>query len=327
MRILIAEDSAVYTHLLGSLLTAWGYEVETVSNGEDALVALVSAGAPQLAILDWSMPRASGIKVCRQVRASKSKHYTYILLLTGHTEKEDLIQAFEAGVDDYLTKPFNDRELEARLRAGRRIVALHDNLVSISDTLRHQACHDALTGIWNRAAILDFLKRQLARADREGNSPVSVILADVDHFKQVNDSYGHLAGDVVLRETAQRIRRGIRSYDGAGRYGGEEFAIVLPGCSFEDAVKRADQMRSALAANPIEGFAAPIAVTVSMGVATATRPADLDRVLAAADGALYQAKANGRNRVEVALDLPAVSPHQSEEECRPGRQDGEGFLV
>ncbi len=304
MRILIAEDSPVYTRLLRGLLTGWGYEVQSVSNGEDALLALAVAGAPQLAVLDWSMPKASGIKVCRQLRAAKLKHYTYILILTGNCDRDNLIQAFEAGVDDYLTKPFNDRELEARLRAGRRIIALQESLIAIGESLRHQACHDALTGVWNRAAVLDFLRRQLARADREGNSPVTVIMADLDHFKVVNDTYGHLAGDAVLRETARRFRASIRTYDGVGRYGGEEFVMVLPGCGLEDALIRADQIRAAIAGFPVEGTASPIPVTVSMGVATAVRESELDSVMAAADSALYEAKRNGRNRVEAALGPP-----------------------
>lgn len=308
MKVLLAEASPVYTRMLTCLLTDWGYEVTAVANGDDALSVLRSLTAPQLAILDWSIPGASGIKVCREVRSAISKHYIYILLLTVHREKEHLLQAFEAGVDDFLTKPFNDQELEARLRAGRRIIGLQDNLISISETLRPQACHDALTGIWNRRAILDFLERQLARAEREGNTPVAVILADIDHFIEVNDRLGHPAGDCVLRETAQTIRSSIRSYDGVGRYGGEEFVIVLPGCKLEDAAMRAEQIRGALATRQIAGVAAPVSISVSMGVACASRAADLSRVLAAADDALYQAKQSGRNRVRTALQLPPDDP-------------------
>ena len=313
MKVLLAEDSPVYKRMLTNLLTDWGYEVTAVTNGDDAASELRSLSAPQMAILDWSMPGSSGIKVCREVRSAGAKHYTYILLLTAHRDKEHLIEAFEAGVDDYLTKPFNDLELEARLRAGRRIVGLQDNLISISDTLRHQACHDGLTGIWNRRAILEFLERQLARAEREGNSPVSLILADVDHFKQVNDSYGHLAGDAVLRETAQTIRKSIRSYDGVGRYGGEEFVIVLPGCRLPDAVVRAEEIQRTLSNQNIAGAAAPFSISVSMGVACAGGMPAMEQLLRQADIALYQAKKKGRNRVEVAYDLSTDASNRSEE--------------
>lgn len=314
MKVLLAEDSPVYTRMLTTLLTGWGYEVSAVSNGDDALAALRSPAPPQLAILDWSMPGASGIKVCRELRGTNLSRYTYVLLLTAHTDRERLLRAFEAGADDFLTKPFNDQELEARLRVGRRIVGLQDNLISISETLRHQACHDALTGIWNRRAILDFLERQLARARREGNSPVSVIVADIDHFKQVNDRHGHLAGDSVLRETAQTIRGSIRSYDGVGRYGGEEFVIVLPGCKLEDAAMRAEQIRGSLAGRQVAGVAAPLTISVSMGVACGGSPDDLNRLLAAADEALYKAKEAGRNRVHVALQLPPLPPETKKDD-------------
>lgn len=306
MRILIAEDSPVYTHLLQGLLTGWGYEVQSVSNGEDALLALAIAGAPRLAILDWSMPKASGIKVCRQLRSAKLKHYTYILILTAHCDNDELVQAFDAGVDDYLTKPFNDRELEARLRAGRRIIGLQDGLIAIGESLRHQSFHDALTGVWNRDATLDFLQRQLARARRESGSPVSVIMVGVDHFKRVAETHGHVAGDAVLRETAQHLRANVRSYDGVGRLGSDQFVIVLPGCSLENAGSRADSLRAEIAHRPIEGGPAPLPITVSMGVAAASRESDLQNVLAAAAAALAEARRNGGNTVEVGLELPPL---------------------
>jgi len=303
LRILIAEDSPVYARLLRGLLTGWGYQVHSVDNGEDALLALAVSGAPRLAILDWSMPKGSGLKVCRQLRSAKLKHYTYILILTARDDKDDIVQAFEAGVDDYLTKPFNDRELEARLRAGRRIIGLQDGLIAIGESLHHQSCYDPVTGVWDRATTLDFLQRQLARADREGNSPVSVIMAGVDDFQRVKEVHGLLAGDAVLREIAQHFRSNIRSYDGIGRYRGEEFVIVLPGCSLENALARANALRTEIAFKRVEGGPLPISITVSMGVAAASRQSDLDNVLAAADTGLYRARQNGRDSVEAELNV------------------------
>ena len=230
MRILIADDSIVSRHLLDATLRKWGYEVVVACDGVEAWNALDSEDAPKLAILDWVMPGLTGPEVCRRVRErSKDKDtYTYILLLTSKSLKEDLIEGMESGADDYVTKPFDQHELKVRLRAGTRIIDLQRELVAAKDELREQATKDFLTRIWNRSSILDILQRELVRGGREKRG-VGVVLADLDHFKEVNDTYGHFAGDAVLREFARRMQGSIRSYDAIGRYGGEEFLIVLPG--------------------------------------------------------------------------------------------------
>src|ERR1700691_1265078 len=231
MRILIADDSIVSRHLLDATLRKWGYEVVVACDGLEAWNYLQAEEAPKLAILDWVMPGLTGPEVCRRVRehAQDKESYTYILLLTSKSLKEDLIEGMEAGADDYVTKPFDQHELKVRLRAGTRIIDLQRELIAAKDELREQATKDFLTRIWNRSSILDILQRELVRGTRE-NRPVGVVLADLDRFKNVNDSFGHFAGDALLREFSRRMQTSMRAYDSIGRYGGEEFLIVLPGC-------------------------------------------------------------------------------------------------
>jgi two-component system cell cycle response regulator len=230
MRILIADDSVVSRHLLDATLRKWGYDVVVACDGTEAWNQLQREDAPKLAILDWVMPGLTGPEVCSKVREhAKGSEYTYILLLTSKSLKEDLIEGMEAGADDYVTKPFDQHELKVRLRAGTRIIDLEDELVRAREELREQATKDSLTRLWNRSSILDILDRVLVRGERE-QRPLGVVLADLDHFKSVNDTYGHFAGDAVLREFTRRVSGSMRSYDSMGRYGGEEFLIILPGC-------------------------------------------------------------------------------------------------
>jgi two-component system cell cycle response regulator len=295
MRILIAEDVLVQRRLLEGLLTQWGHEVVVASDGEQAWSVLKGENRPDLAILDWVMPGMDGLRVCRELRKDADHKYIYILLLTAKDRKQDFVEAMEAGADEYLVKPFDAQELKARLIAGKRILDLQEQLVCANRCLQFQASHDTLTTLFNRGAIVGILQNELTRALREGKS-LSVILADIDHFKKINDTYGHSAGDAVLRRAAQRMQSSVRSYDSVGRYGGEEFLIVLPGCSSSMAMERAEQVKLTLG-EPSPDPSEP-RITVSMGVAVAKGPAKVEELLSTADGALYQAKRNGRNRVE-----------------------------
>ena len=219
--------------------------------------------------------------------------YTYIILLTSLGGKTNFLDGMDAGADDFITKPFDAEQLAARLRVSERILELHE-------TLRTHAMHDPLTGLWNRAAILNSFAEELDRAAREKKS-VAVVLSDVDHFKRVNDTYGHPAGDAVLREVATRLRSSMRSYDRIGRYGGEEFLLVLPGCSPTDAVNVANRIRRTVECKPIDVGTQSICVTASMGVAVSCPESnEMDALIQNADGALYRAKEGGRNRVELA---------------------------
>ncbi len=230
MKILIADDSIVSRHLLEATLRKWGYDVMVACDGAEALELLQRQDAPSLIILDWMMPGMTGVEVCRRIRQRDGEPYTYILLLTSKSQKEDLIEGMEAGADDYITKPFDQNELQVRLRAGTRLVDLQAQLLKAREDLREQATRDFLTRLWNRSSIITELGRELARAVREAR-PLGVVIVDLDHFKHVNDTYGHLAGDAVLREAARRMQNSIRQYDSIGRYGGEEFLILFPGCS------------------------------------------------------------------------------------------------
>jgi PleD family two-component response regulator len=192
-------------------LAAWGYEVVVAENGNAALQILQSDDPPRLALLDWMMPGLEGVEVCRIVRGKKGEPYTYIILLTAQQSDEDLVTGMEAGADDYITKPFKHNELRLRLRAGRRIIELQNELLAARDTFRTKASHDSLTGLWNHAEILEILTHELSRAEREEKC-VAVIMADIDFFKKINDTHGHLAGDVVLRSTAGKMHSLMRSY-------------------------------------------------------------------------------------------------------------------
>ena len=299
MRILIADDSIVSRHLLEATLRKWGYEVEVACDGLAAWNALQREDAPRMAILDWVMPGMSGPDVCKKLRARGADHvnYTYVLLLTSKTQKEDLIEGMESGADDYLTKPFDQHELKVRLRAGSRIVDLQRALVTMRDELRDQATKDFLTRTWNRSSILDMLQRELSRSYREQRM-LGVVMADLDRFKSINDTYGHLAGDTVLKEFTRRMTGCMRPYDAIGRYGGEEFLIVLPGCDEQGAASQAERMRLELAAQPMLVGEEPYTCTASFG-ATAWKPGvptQPDVVIRVADDALYRAKHQGRNR-------------------------------
>ena len=227
--------------------------------------------------------------------------YTYIILLTALQQDEFLITGMEAGADDYISKPFKAHELKVRLRAGRRIIELQNELMEARDALREKAAHDPLTGLWNHEEILGILERQLSKAEREGGY-VSAIMADIDHFKQINDTHGHMAGDSVLRMIAKRLLDNARIYDAIGRYGGEEFLLVLSGCDEECAMAIAERVRLCVCRDDMDIPEGLIPVSVSMGVATNSEggKCDADSLVRAADIALYRAKENGRNRVEVA---------------------------
>lgn len=295
--VLLAEDSAIYRHLIRTHLADWGFDLVCAKDGRAAWNFLTQPNAPRLALLDWVLPEIDGIELCRLLRAQGSAPYTFTILLTAKSRKQEMLEAMDAGADDFLAKPFDPLELKAKLLVGKRIVDLQEKLISANQALQFVASHDFLTGVWNRAEILAFLQRELSRAKRDA-APVGVILLDVDHFKRVNDDFGHETGDFVLKEISNRLSYGGRQYDGVGRYGGEEFLLVIPGCDLETTLQKADRLRKQIAALPISTRRGPLNITVSMGVAVSNPSVDPDALVRVADAALYKAKRNGRNRVE-----------------------------
>jgi diguanylate cyclase (GGDEF)-like protein len=297
MRILIAEDEAVSLRMLQKTLERAGYEVTAVSDGRKAVEELCRPEGPRLALLDWVMPQLDGPAVCRTVRRKRSQRHVYLVLLTSKNSKEDIVEGLESGADDYLIKPFDPGELKARLHTGIRVLELEDNLLEARENMRYKATHDSLTSLLNRGTILELLAGELNRKQRDKHS-ISIVLGDLDHFKLVNDTYGHIVGDEVLREVARRMLGSVRSYDFVGRYGGEEFLVVLNNCcAVETAVDRAEEIRKAIGDSPIRTTQGSVPITLSLGVSV-SRPCDtlpLEEILCEVDGALYAAKSAGRN--------------------------------
>jgi two-component system, cell cycle response regulator len=306
MQILIAEDDPVSRRLLEATLVGWGHQVTVTNNGQQAMSVLRGSDPPKLAILDWMMPGLDGVEVCRRLRKARKEDYVYVIVLTGRTHADDILECMVAGADDYITKPFKAGELKARIFTANRIVELHENFIQAQNQLKQRATHDFLTGLWNRSGILDILHKELDRAQRDDTS-VAVMLGDLDKFKVVNDTYGHRAGDVVLKEAARRMVGALRPYDGFGRYGGEEFLVVVPRCDITFAEEVAQRIRRAVCQRPITCDENEIPVTLSLGVTSVcgASPKDSDVIIHAADAALYVAKESGRNRVQV-VDSPAL---------------------
>ena len=308
MKILIADDDVVARHMLETYLVNWNYEVVSACDGDETWRVLQQEDCPRMAILDWMMPGMDGVQICEQVKKLKGEPYIYILMLTVRNRKEDVVLALDAGADDYLTKPYDGQELKARLRSGRRILALQAALISARDALRAQVALDPLTGLWNRAAIHAALKRELARAENQSTS-LTVFMADLDHFNRINEVHGHLAGDNALRITAQKISEAHRLFDTVGRYGGEEFVVILPGYQRLETEKQAEKLRALVSDKAMDLSEGMTKLSLSVGAVYLAEVNGVDpcALLYAADVALARAKQAGGNRVEFA------SPHELEE--------------
>ena len=295
--VLLAEDDPVYRQILHRWLESWGHRVTIAQDGLEAWQILQKGDAPRIIILDWMMPGMEGPELCRRIRAEKKSPSPYILLVTAKGGREDVIRGLEAGADDYIQKPCEADELRARVGVGQRMLKAQADLIEAREDLRFSATHDSLTGLWNHGTVLDLLEREIRRSARVP-APVGVLMVDIDHFKIINDTYGHLAGDSVLKDVSRRIEQAVRSYDIVGRYGGEEFVLVLPECHPEETQANGERIRQAVASTPIAAGGVDIDVTVSVGAASmadATSPNDL---LTRADSALYRAKETGRDRTE-----------------------------
>jgi diguanylate cyclase (GGDEF)-like protein len=303
MKILLADDEPIARTMLEHWLAGWGYQVTLARDGESALQALKDDPELRLLVVDWVMPKKDGIEVCKAIRSGPQEPYVYIVLLTAKDDKSDIIAGLDAGADDYLVKPCNPLELKVRLRAGRRVIELQEQLVKARETLRFEAMHDSLTGLLNRGAVIEQLNKELVRASRRG-APVAVLMGDLDHFKTINDTHGHAAGDVVLREAARRLKIGVRAYDSVGRLGGEEFIAVLPECDAKTGLSVATRLCRSLVEAPTQYNGAAISHSISIGVAATDQfgSARGDELIRAADAALYRAKHAGRSRALLASE-------------------------
>lgn len=298
--VLIAEDNPVSRRLLERSLKKAGHRVVAAENGREALDIFKDTFFPMI-LTDWMMPDMDGIALCKAIRALDSPGYVFIVFLTSKDGKDDIIAGLEAGADDYLTKPFHNSELIARLKTGKRILNLEKSLKKANEEIRTLSITDPLTGAFNRGYLMNRLPEELNRAKRY-HHPLSLIICDVDRFKNVNDSWGHLAGDAVLKHLVKCFNAAVRQgIDWTARYGGEEFFILLSETDHKGALAVAERLRELLTTNMTEFEGQALNVTASFGVATFDPSVEpelsLDDLIKKADKCLYQAKKGGRNSV------------------------------
>jgi len=298
-RILVVDAGGRARLRLVNLLHGWGFSTITASEGNEALKVFERQQSPDLVIVNHSLPGMSGIELCRHISAQLGEHAPHILMMGRRSGRQHVVESLESGAAEYLSTPFGEQELRARLVVAVRRLARQDRLIDARDQLRDQAARDALTGVWNRRGILEILQEQLLRAEREV-CPAGVLMLDLDHFKCVNDLYGHLVGDLALQETARRLAGSLRVHEFLGRYGGEEFLIVVPATDENELCEIANRIRAVIEAKAVHADLHDIQITASIGAAISKpggQPAE--ELIASADRALYKAKHLGRNRVVV----------------------------
>ena len=310
-KVLVADDSALYRKLIENAISFDQFALIFAKTGQEAM-QLFAEHKPRIAILDWLMPDRTGLELCQHIRAASPDSYTYIVLLTALSEKASLIKGLASGADDYLTKPFDDGELLARLGVGLRVIELHQQIEAKNQLLGQLANTDALTNMPNRRAVEEWATRQISGAARYG-FPFWVAVADLDHFKNVNDTHGHEAGDTVLKKFAEILKAHSRKSDICGRLGGEEFVFALTHTNAENAKMVIDRIRTEFAETKFNFDGANLPITASFGVAgfAGRQAPDFTQLIAQADAALYSAKRLGRNRVEFAPFLFANKESQN----------------
>jgi two-component system cell cycle response regulator len=320
LEILVATDSPVDMRILEKKLGAQGHNLTQAIDGQEALELALKI-SPQLILTDWMMPKMDGLELARTLRLSKQSSNTYIIIMTAQEGSDQLVEAFDAGIDDYVTKPINHRVLSARMRAARRIIDLQEEMARGKEELRvtlaelaivnrqqhvlnqqleQMAMEDQLTELPNRRAGLSRLDQEWSRADRT-DEPLLCMIMDIDHFKRVNDTYGHDAGDVVLKQTAAVMKKAMRDSDTVCRFGGEEFLVICPGANVEVAKEVGNRIRRAIESNVIDTPEFKGNVTISIGVAVKSKDHESAKdMIKDADEALYAAKEAGRNKVCIA---------------------------
>lgn len=297
MRILIADDDKTSRLILGKALQKWGYDVTEAVNGVEAVEILKKADSPQIVILDWMMPEMNGLDTVKEIKKIETENHFYIIMLTFKSEKNDIITVLNAGANDYLIKPFDAGEFQARVNVGRRVIELQQEIIESRKKLEYQIAHDLLTGMYSRGFIMDRLREEIARAERAGDKFV-VAMCDIDHFKSINDRYGHQSGDKALCDFSKIIAENIRGYDIAGRIGGEEFLVIAPIKTIGEERAIFERIRKKVEEHIINLEKDKISLTVSIGVASYKKGETIDSLVAKADKLMYEAKKKGRNRVE-----------------------------
>jgi diguanylate cyclase (GGDEF)-like protein len=302
MKVLIAEDENISRMVLAKALANHGYEVLQAHDGQEAWDIFQKEKEDiYIAILDWQMPKMDGIELCQRIKDASLSHYVYVIFLTGKKDIDSIVEGLETGADDYLPKPFDRRELLSRLKVGLRLIEFEKALREANEKLHTLAITDGLTGISNRRAIFERLRGEISRAGRE-NSTFCLIMLDIDHFKKVNDTYGHGAGDKVLVEIVNRIKSELRPHDDIGRYGGEEFLVGISKADSKISRVIAEKLRKCICERPFQVEDRKIDVSISLGVVDFMPSRDhdindfLEGMIKAADIALYKAKEAGRNR-------------------------------
>ena len=299
LQVLVVDDSPVYRKLVEHALEGNPYSPMFAKSGREAL-ELFGRYLPAIVITDWMMPDLSGLDLCQRLRADAHRGYTYIILLTSIAEKDNVVKGLAAGADDYLTKPFDPGELLARIGVGRRIIDLHRQIDAKNRLLEDLAHTDPLTGLPNRRAIEDWAARQLRGAARHG-FPYWVVLADLDSFKSINDTYGHVSGDTLLQKFAEILKTVIRSSDICGRLGGDEFLLVITHVEAGSIIKTVERFREKLAEKQFEIGNEKVSITASFGIAgfSGKEILDFTTLVRRADKALYAAKRDGRNLIRI----------------------------
>ena len=298
--ILVVEDDKDSRELLKTYLMKWNYRVYEAYNAQNAFEILKKKRI-HIALIDWILPGISGIEICNKLRENHKDSYLYIIIITGKKTKDDVVEALSNGADDYIMKPFNFEELKLRIEAGIRIVNFQENLKSCYEELYKQTIEDSLTGLLNRKTILEKLQIELERHKRL-DSELSIIMCDIDYFKKINDTYGHLAGDYILKKVGEIFRNNLRRYDFAGRYGGEEFLVILPHTNIFTAKKVAERIKLEVEKKIFNYGSNKIKITISFGICSSKYVKSLEDIIFKADKALYYAKSKGRNRIEVYVE-------------------------
>ncbi|WP_072680843.1 diguanylate cyclase [Arcobacter sp. LA11] len=298
MKILIADDDPVIRKQLELSLSKNGYEVIQCKNGLEGLEIAKSIDSPSLMLFDWSMPGLTGLELCKQIRTFKREPEPYILLLTSKNDTNDVIEGLDSGANDYITKPFYPHELQARLKIGLKSIKLQLELIKARNMLAIEANHDYLTGILNRRAVMKAFELEIERYKRDDKSS-SLALFDLDFFKKVNDTYGHVVGDEVLCEITKKTSSVLRPYDSFGRYGGEEFLLILPDCNEEETYIICERIRKLIYDSKINTSVGLISVSISVGacVFSSNKNCSIEELVKIADDNLYEAKEQGRNCV------------------------------